>query len=192
MEPLLPNRHQLVSLAAVALLIATLLALPAGARDATSAERAALEERIRNHSAAMRAGDFATIVSVIPPRLLKHLANSAAVSPDVLKRGMVAQMQESFEKIELISFSMDLPTAKQGELADGTPYFVIPTTTMMDVRGADRRIRALAQTLALLDEGTWYLVSLDDPQQVAIFTAAFPAFKGIEIPPMSMQQEDKF
>ena len=55
---------------------------------------------------------------------------------------------------------------------------------MMDARGADRRIRALAQTLALLDESTWYLVSLDDPQQVAIFTAAFPAFKGIEIPPM--------
>jgi hypothetical protein len=45
---------------------------------------------------------------------------------------------------------------------------------------ATGRMRAKSETLALLDEGQWYLVRVNDLQQVAILRQVYPEFAAVE------------
>jgi hypothetical protein len=154
---------------------------PAMARPVTDAEMAALEDRIATFDAAMRDGDHATVITVIPPPVLQRIADDAQVPVDELEAALVEQMEQVLASVTLVSFGMDLDAAVFDELADGTPYLLIPTETVMEAEGLGR-LKVNSHTLGMLDGGAWYLVRTGDVAMVGIFRQVYPQFTGVEFP----------
>jgi hypothetical protein len=165
------------------LLVGMLLAMaaPAAARPASDAEIAALEQRIASFDAAMRDGDYAAIVTVIPPPVLQRIADDAKVPVDQLEAALAGQMEEILKTVTLVSFGMELEAAEHRELADGTPYLLIPTETVMEAEGMGR-MKVESFTLAMLDGGNWYLVRTGDAAMVGILRQVYPQFTGVAFP----------
>lgn len=81
---------------------------------------------------------------------------------------------------------MDVSKVEYKELPNGEPYALIPTEVVMDAGGADK-ILAKSQTLALLDGGAWYLLRVNEDQQVTVMRQVYPEFAEVEFPAGSME-----
>jgi hypothetical protein len=172
-------------LAAAGFVLLASLASPAFAREATPVEVTALEQTVTNFDNAMTKNDLDTIVGTIPPRLQETLAKQANIDVDTLHKSIVAQMQAALATVKITAFSMDVKGADQHELADGTPYFLIPTTTEMDLNGS--KSEAQSRTLALLDGDKWYLLRIDDAAQIALLRTVYPQFADVDFEPGTLK-----
>ncbi|HEV7274783.1 MAG TPA: hypothetical protein VGN80_00680 [Devosiaceae bacterium] len=170
----------LLAVAAVAL-----LAAPAAARELSAEEKSALAERIATFDAAMVDSDIEALIDVVPPKVIATIAEGAGASEAQLREALIEQSREAMAAVELISFAMDLEAADYRQLPDGTPYVTIPTETVLDAGAGKTRVST--QTLALLETGRWYLVRIDDQQQVDILKAVYPEFSGVEFQPGTME-----
>ncbi len=162
-----------------ALALAAALAGPANAAELTADQQAGLEARVASFDAAMRVSDMAGILGVIPPAVLDQIASDHGVTTEALIASAQEQIDEALKSITLESFSMDLAAAEVADFADGSKYVMIPTETVM-VLGEAAKLRSSTQTLALMDDGTWYLMSVDDPAQVEVLRKVYPAFVDVE------------
>lgn len=157
------------------------------AAELTDEETAALEETVAGFDEAMKSGDYETVVGIVPPAVIENIATSAGIASDDLIVAMVEQTTQAMAAITLISFGMDMENAEYLETEDGTPYVLIPTETVMDT-GAGGKIKAASPTLALMDEGEWYLLSVSDPNQVTILKQVYPSFAAVELPAGTMEK----
>lgn len=174
-------------LAAAAL--ATLAALPALARNITPEDRTAIAERIDAPGAAMTEGDWAALSDSVPPRIREQLATANGMSVDQLRDAMASAMTSIMQAATVEDFGMSLETAEEHQTADGTPYLLIPTFTIIATEG-NPRIRVDSQTVALEDGGGWYLVRTDDAAQTAKVKDLFPAFATVAFPKGTMTPLD--
>jgi hypothetical protein len=172
--------------------VAALLALAmlacggqAAARDLTEAENVSLVETVGDFNAAMLASDMETVVGVVPPKVFAAIAEQGGVDVEKLREIAIEQSRQAMAAVTVISFGMDLEAAEHKELDDGTPYVLIPTETVMDP--GTGKIRAKSKTLALMDSGTWYLLRIDDAQQVQILQKVYPEFVGVAFEPGTME-----
>jgi hypothetical protein len=164
------------------------LATPVLAAEFTAEQLEGLAARIESFDAAMKASDMSQVMDVVPPKVLDKIAASVNVTTEQLVAATQQQMDQVLETVEIVSFGMDLETAEFLETADGTPYALIPTETVMDMgAAAGGKIKATSSTLGLLDVDTWYLVRVEDAQQVAILKEVYPAFADVEFPTGSME-----
>lgn len=152
------------------------------ARDLTSAERAALAQTVERFNGLMNTQDWQAMVeTTIPPRIMDHmLARSGATKEQMLK-SIAALMAETMAKVTIDSYAMDLAKSAEKELADGTPYVLVPTETVVKVEQGDR-IAIRSHTLAMMDTEKWYLLRISDPKQVDMLVQVYPEYKGIEFP----------
>lgn len=171
--------------AATALVAA--LAAPTFAEEFTAEQLEGLETRIESFDAAMKASDMAQVMGVVPPKVLDKIAATFNVTTEQLIEATQQQMDQVLKDVKIVSFGMDLETAEFLETGDGTPYALIPTETVMDMGEAGGKVKATSSTLGLLDEETWYLVRVEDAQQVAILKEVYPAFADVEFPTGSME-----
>jgi hypothetical protein len=171
--------------AALASLLALSLLAPAAARDVSEAEKAALAETIATFDSAMRAKDMGRVMSTIPPRMLEAMAAQFSISIDELVAVAAQQMDQAMANVLLVSFSMELETATYAELSDGMPYVLIPTETVMEIPGTGK-IRAVSDTLGLIEEGTWYLLRID-PGQLPLLYQVYPGFADVDLSPGTME-----
>ena len=183
----------LTRIVAAFLLIAA-LAAPASAQSISSpadmlssGQYFALVNRVDSFDAAMKTNDMAAIMGVIPPKVLDKIASSFGVSNAELIAAAQQQLDEALKTVTFVSFSMDLKNATTFRTADDTPYALIPTETVMDLGEAGGKIRATSSTLGLLDGETWYLVRVEDAQQVAILKEVYPAFANVTFPAGSVE-----
>lgn len=170
-------------LAAVALVAA--LTAPLAAREATDAEKQQLTETVSAFDAATIANDIETVVKTIPPKVLAAMASQFGMDVAQLEAAVIEQSKIALAAVTLVSFKMDLDAASFAEGSDGEPYALIPTETVMEVNGG--KVRAASDTLAILDEGTWYLVRIDDPAQVQILKQVYPGLAEAEFKPGTME-----
>jgi hypothetical protein len=170
----------------LALLVALATALsPAWARPLTEAETTSLVDKVAAFDAAMRASDYETIIEVIPPRVLQHIADGAGAPVDELRVALIGQMKEIFASVTMLDFGMDVAAAEHHELADGSPYVLIPTTTVMEAEGLGK-MKVDSRTLGMMDEGAWYLVRVGDVAMVGVLRQVYPQFAGVEFPAETM------
>ena len=169
------------------LALAAALAGPANAAELTADQQAGLEARVASFDTAMRVSDMAGILGVIPPAVLDQIASDHNVTTEALIASAQEQIDEALKSITLESFSMDLAAAEAADLADGSTYVMIPTETVM-VLGEATKMRSASQTLALMDGGTWYLMSVDDPAQIDVLRKVYPAFDDVEFAAPTMEQ----
>lgn len=171
--------------AALGLVLA--LALPAVAQELDEAQQVALAKRVESFDAAMRANDMVAVLGVIPPKVLEKIAAASGVTIEQLMVATQQQLDEAMQNIKLVSFNMDLDGAATAALADGSTYVLIPTETVMDLGEGGGKFRATSSTLGLLDGETWYLVRVEDPQQVALLKEVYPGFADMVFPTGSME-----
>jgi hypothetical protein len=149
------------------------------ARSLTDAERSGLADTVATFDASMHGADYAAVSKTIPPKVLAYIAGKGGIDVDKLREIMIEQMTKALAEVKLEAFSMDLANADYRELPTGEPYVLIPTETIMDA-GDKGRFKAKAQTLALIDEGKWYLLRVNEDKQVEIMRQVYPQFVGVE------------
>jgi hypothetical protein len=157
------------------------------ATELTKAQSEALTARVLSFDAAMKANSMKDIMGVVPPKVLDAIAKQFGISTEQLIAATQQQFDEAMKTVKFESFVMDLDKLEVVQLADGTPYALIPTETVIDLGENGGRMRAKSTTLGLLDGETWYLVRIEDPQQVAILKQVYPAFADVTFPTGSME-----
>lgn len=171
---------------AAALLVLSFVSA-AYAAELTAPQRESLSARITSFDTAMKENNMVEIMGVVPPKVLEAIAAQFGVTTEQLVQATQAQFDEAMKTIKLVSFTMDLEAAEIAALADGTPYALIPTETVMDLGAEHGKMKATSSTLGLLDGETWYLVRVEDAQQVAILKQVYPAFADVTFPTGSME-----
>ena len=172
----------------VALAAALMIAVPGMARDVMPNEQAALEQRIAEFESAIRGNDFESMFSVTPPPIIGFIAEQAKVPEAELRAVMAAQMSEMMQSITFESFGMDMASAERGELPDGEPYVMIPTQSVIKIPGTGT-MTTNTHTLAFMDGGEWYLVRIEDQNQIDILRRVYPGFADVEFPPSDTSME---
>lgn len=162
------------------------LAAPASARELTPDEKTALGERVEFFVAILNASDFENTLSITPPRIFAHIADQAGVTVEEVLTQTKAQIREVMGAVTIESFAAEFENVRYLETGDGTPYALIPTETTMSMPELGR-VRTTSQTLALIDSGEWYLVRVDEIQQLLILREVYPEFVGVEFPSGSTQ-----
>lgn len=167
------------------ILVLTFVGSTASARALSGDETASLEATVKSFDAAMRSADYEKVADTIPPRVFAHIAKTAGMEVSALRPLMIEQMTKALAAVKIKDFSMDLANAAHKEAANGNPYVLIPTVTEMETGGQE--IVAKSDTLALMDEGKWYLLRVQDAAQVTILKQVYPEFAGVEFSPGSME-----
>lgn len=131
------------------------------------------------------AGDIAATIGVMPPAIIGMLAQSANTTTEILRDGIIADLQATMVGVSIESYNFDYDAVSFFETPQGMPYALVPTAIVMKVQGNSARINAM--TIALIEDDTVYLALLDEPDQIALFKTAYPAFSEIEVPTGTME-----
>lgn len=162
------------------------LAGVATARDLTDAESTMLTSAVEMYDKAMESKDVPILVKAIPPRIIKQMAEHDQASEDDIRKALGDLIGQTLEALPVHSFTMDMAKAEHGHVADGTPYLLIPTETVMTTGGEGKTLMRSA-TLAMLDGDLWYLVRGSDAQQVATLREAYPEYESVVFPDATME-----
>jgi ATP phosphoribosyltransferase len=174
----------MMKLAKIILLSASLFALPATvsfAKDFPATEIAELQTAVNGFDTAMRANDMKSILKVMPPKVWGYLKEKSKLDDEQLMNVVGDALAAAMKDVKLLDFKMDVAAATTHELPDGMSYMLLPTVTKMEIKDYGK-VAAISQTLAIREDGKWYLVRVSDPQQKQIVTTVYPAFKGVELP----------
>ena len=164
------------------------LAPPALAREVTEADRAEIAAVVGEFAEVVEIGDMPGLVGFIPPPMVTTIARANGMSEDALMEAMAFAMMQAMDGVSFESFEIDLAAAESGETPAGRPYLIAPTTSIMQVEGTGR-VTATSTTLALEDEGRWYIARIDDASQLAVLRDTYPDFEGIDFPEGTMEFE---
>lgn len=170
-----------LSAAFVALALGTSFA---HAADITAPELTALKARITAFDQAVETNDVDAIESVVPPRLIASMAQQFGRDPDDLKADMRDAMARAMSQVTVVSYNMALDQATFNETPQGRAFALIPSRIVMKVDGTT--MQGDNHTLAFADEGAWYLVRIDDANQVRFLVKAYPEFKDVAFPSGTM------
>lgn len=165
------------------LLIAALLLAPmAQAQEITEADRAAIVARTQALERAFSGAqmDMAGMMAVVPPGIWETMTEASGMSREQLLAAMDEALGEAMAEVEIVSYAMAVERGTPGVTEAGRSYLLVPTTTVL--RAGGQTIQNDSATLAMEDEGQWYLVRIDDASQVTMLNAAYPDFAGVQFP----------
>lgn len=167
-------------IAAAALALFLLGAGPAAA-DLPQTERIRLAEAVDQFNADFATGNNRAIIEGMHPGILAHFSEMTGMAPSVLKATLISQIDEMMSQVTIISFNMDLTRADYGRTEIGRSYALIPTETVLKMDGVGE-VQSQTTTIAVLDEGVWYLIRVDSPQQLDVLRTVMPDMAGIAVP----------
>lgn len=147
----------------------------------SAADRAKVEARIDQLDRSMSAGDLAAALDVVPPRVFQTVALRAGATEEQLRAAVRQMVATQMQGVTFISYDMDLVGASPIRTPDGSrTYLLIPTASVIEISGI--RVRTTTTTLALEEGGEWYLIRIDDQNQVAVVKELWPEFAPIQFP----------
>ena len=169
------------ALRGVAALLFAFALVPTSSAAALSAEQeAALAQRIDSFEAALMATDMAGAIAVVPPKVVEHIAAKHNVTvAEVIAAGQV-QLERTFGQAKLLAVELAYEPERLSILPDGLTFATLPTRLKVDLGDERGIITATSETLGLLDGDTWYLVSLDNVEQVTVIRQLYPALAEID------------
>ena len=160
----------------------------AGAAPFTDEQRAAVADEVSAFNEAFAAGNLSEVMMSIPPKVMDGMAEQAGVPVDEFRAMMVQQVEAMMVDVTVDSFEMDLDAATWVEAPSGEPYALIPTVTEMTM--SDQSMRGETQTLAFEADGEIWLTRIENAEQLALLTEAYPELEGIEVPEGSVVPVD--
>lgn len=148
---------------------------------ASTAQQAALNIAVNQFESDFFGGDYDAVARGIPPKIITLIADRSGMDPAVL-RGIVAdQMETTMQQVKLEAYSMNKDEAQWDKTEIGRAYALVPTQLQLKLPEG-QTAQSNTYTLAFEDEKAWYLVRIDDLQQVEMLAEAYPDFKGISFP----------
>ena len=165
-----------------AILSLAILASPALAE--TQADRDAIAANMDGLIAAISAGEIAKTFDTIPPKLLEAMAAQYGMTADQMREAASAASAAMMDSVKIESFEYDLDGATFGK-TDAREYALVPTVMVMETAG--QKLKASNDTLAMQDDGQWYLLRVEDPAQVEILQSVYPDLADVEIKPGTME-----
>lgn len=175
-------RFPILLTTAVCLALAGCQTVPAPTAAPTQATQqnaqTALQARVDSFNAAFLAGNYNVVTEVVPPRLVTLLAKRTAMSPTALKRLMLTSTQEVMSRATVHSSVMSVPD-NAIKTAGGMNYALLPTKTDITVMGT--RAKQSTTTVALQDNGKWYLVRVETASHEADLKTAYPELKSVKM-----------
>lgn len=160
----------------------TLTLTPAFAGPVSPDVAAAVQGRIDSFNSMVASGDLVGTIDFTPPTLLAHMATAYGTTPKAMRGQMKDALQATQGTVTFDSFTMDLSAARQETTPDGSRvYVMIPTQSVLSVTGSGK-VRSLSETLALQEDGQWYLISIADANQAAMIQGAYPEFANVALP----------
>ena len=157
-------------------LAASLAAVSALARDLTAQERTALTEAANRFEVAMKDGNGTEVAAVLPPRMLQWIAKQSGGDQESVLRSTAEQIDGLREAGIRMIVKLDLAHADFESLKDGDPYVVIPTHGVVD---GPKHMDIQINTLALMEDGKWYLLDISSETRLDRLRHAFPEFDGV-------------
>lgn len=159
-----------------AFLSLAVLASPALAE--TQADRDTIAASMDGLVAAIQAGEFDKTLDTIPPKMMEAMAAQAGMSADQMRAAVAATTQQMMGVVKIESYEYDLEAATFGK-TDIREYALIPTSSVMESMG--QKMKASGNTLAMQDEGQWYLLRIEEPAQVGLLRSVYPDMADVEI-----------
>ncbi len=149
------------------------------AADYTTAEKQALKDRVLSFEQAFATDDFATVVDVIPPKMLQFMAAGANLDAVKLREELIKLTEKSMQDVTVDHIKMDLEQIRYETTSSDAPYAMVPTDFTFTLADGTT-LRSETSTLALRDAGTWYLVRVQEAAQLVVLTEVYPEFKGVD------------
>ena len=172
--------------AVLALTLVAALAAPALSRPFSDEERQGLAQAVEAFDGAMKGNDFSAVVDAsLSPKLLTAMAGGNNMTADQLKALVIQQMQQAMQAVKIDSYGMDVGKADYEEAKDGTPYALVPSEVVMEIGG--NKSKSSGSTLAIIDDGKWYLLNVGQKDQAAMLKSVYPAFADITFPEAKME-----
>jgi hypothetical protein len=160
----------------------TLALSPAFADPVSPDVAAAVQGRIDSFNSMVASGDLVGTIDFTPPTLLSHMASAYGTTPKAMRSQMKDALQATQGTVTFDSFAMNLAAADQATTPDGSrTYVMVPTEAVLSVTGGSK-VKSASQTLALEEDGQWYLISITDANLVAMIQGAYPEFAGVPLP----------
>ena len=176
-------QHPGIVLALAAAFVAVLLAGIGPARAALGeADKAALATTVADFTAAMVARDYAKVANIVPPRVMAFMADRAKLDRDKLRQSIVDVMRSMEDQVTITETSMRFAETQYKQLPSGTDYALVPTTTAVLIKAKGATVRIKSWSLALRDEGKWYMLNVNQDKQIAILRSVYPEFDGVDLP----------
>ena len=158
-------------------------------KKSDDAEMKALTKVLDKYEKDTMSGNFKGLVQS-PPKILESLAGQADMDAKDFLEKMAEMMSKAFESIEVLSFSMDKDSVKLQRTNTGRPYAVIPNAMKINVKGTGG-MEMKTETLALKDDGVWYLMQVDSEEVVDMLKKAYPDLKDIKVAKTVMKKVDE-
>ena len=176
--------------AVVAALVAALClgASPALGQEFSADDEAQVQARVAELMAVTESGDISGALDVVPPRLYRHIARRIGVTEAEVRDYLLRMTGDATAGIVVVDYAIDVEGTRPSLTPDGTrTYLLMPTVLRM--RRDGQVLRSESQTLALEDEGRWWLIRIDTQQQVDLVTQIWPEFSGVDFPKGMMAAE---
>lgn len=137
---------------------------------------------------AYEAGDADAIIGALPPDYLRAHADRVGVGVGFYRRVVVGMTAVALAGGAIEKLEFDTDAASCTKAADGRTYGLVPTRSIAWKDGERQEIRA--ETLALNDAGRWWLIQVNDDNQISVLREVYPAFEDVPFtPPLRTSME---
>ena len=150
--------------------------------DPTLNQRQEMAATVETFATAFQEKDFLTVFSTVPVGIIEHISEMAGMEPGVLAQTMANQMGQAMQSVEILDVNFDTDGAQWSETSEGRAYALVPTAFSLKLLTTGQIIDTDTHTLAFADAGTWYLVRVEEAQQIAVLTTVYPEFQGVTFP----------
>jgi hypothetical protein len=114
----------------------------------------------------------------LPPKVLANIASQNDMSPAKLSDTITQQSTQAMSGLMIEDFSMNFEDMNSGTTQAGRAYALVPTTTILSAGSQTTRTRT--RTLFFYDEGEWFLLRIENADQVHFLTAVYKDFESID------------
>ncbi|MDO5605628.1 MAG: hypothetical protein Q4G25_10770 [Paracoccus sp. (in: a-proteobacteria)] len=145
----------------------------------TDQAKQSLSARVASFDRDINRGSIGNAVNYLPPRMLAQLSDDTGVPVEFL-RAAGGAMLDGMTREMTVRSRTDLSQALVGTTTTGRAYALIPGVAVITARG--QTLTQQGNTLALTDDGQWYLIGLGDQDTLDDIRRAYPEFRGVNLP----------
>ncbi len=137
-----------------------------------------LQARIDKFNQDFAGNNYEGVVEVMPPKILVVLAEQNDMTVEQLQEMLPKFIEGVMSEATVHSFAMADAEGKV-ETVDGLHYALLPTSADMSVGG--NRAATETTTVALYDDGKWYLARIDTDAQEQQLKEVYPQLGSVKL-----------
>ncbi len=134
---------------------------------------------------AFKKENYEDITELYPELFISTKALNLRVDDRQMRQIMAAQLNAERQKSAALGFGVDKESATYGMTPLARPYALVPFRTSLDVDG--NRVEKRETLIWLVEDKKWRLLQLGTAQDQAIWRAAYPDMKAIDVPYTTFQ-----